>query len=91
MRRDELRILADVLRNADEETASSIAGSSNQNYERCREKLDRLLANNLMREKEIAYKTTDSSKSVYLRTEKGNEFLEKLRELEGMTGISSGH
>jgi len=86
MRRDELRIFADMLRQANEETISSIANHSNMNFQRCRAKLEKLVENNLVREKEIPYETTDGSKVVYLRTGKGDEFLERFGEIKGMLG-----
>jgi len=84
MRRDELRIFADMLREADGETVSSIANHSNVNFQRCKAKLRRLVENDLVREEEIPYETTDGSKVVYLRTGKGDEFLERFEEIKGM-------
>jgi len=84
MRRSELRIFTDMLREANEETVSSIANRSNMNFQRCKARLRRLIENNLVREKEVSYKTTDGSKVVYLRTGKGDDFLKRFEEIKRM-------
>jgi len=86
MRRDELKMLADMLRSADGKPISRIANSCNLNFNRCKEKMGKLLDNGLVRRGEEEYKTTDGSKTLYRRTEKGEKFLSTFDELMKMCG-----